>query len=227
MDYFARLFATRGTLTTDPPMATLRIHGQPEARTFMSHISIPYNLNVDCDAYDFVFKGVNAFEFASLMRRWCDAPMMAVLDHWIEPVHVRVSGDIYEPAHASDAGADLAIISHVKTINSTTDLYDTGVTVSVPLGYYVEVVPRSSIVKTGYSMTNSVGIIDVGYTGTIKIALTRIAPDAQPITLPCKVAQIVVRKQYRPVLVATDRPFDETCRASGGFGSTTHARKNE
>lgn len=122
-------------------------------------------------------------------------------------------------AHASDVGYDLTILAEHKKINSVTTLYDTGIQVRPEHGYYIEVVPRSSIVKSGYMLTNSMGIIDASYQGNIYVALTKVDPEAAPIELPYKGFQMIIRKQYHGILVESNGDA-ETHRGQGGFGSS-------
>lgn len=119
-----------------------------------------------------------------------------------------------------DVGYDLTIVQPLQTTLSTT-LYETFVSLDIPLGFYVELVPRSSIYKTGYSLANSVGIIDPGYTGTVKVPLTKVDPEAPDLELPARIAQLIVK----PYIVseaydATEHGRVGTGRGSGGFGST-------
>jgi len=87
------------------------------------------------------------------------------------------------------------------------------------IGYYIEIVPRSSLSKSGYMLANSVGIIDSSYRGNIYIALIKIDDDAEEIQFPFRCCQFVVRKQYDMTFIQKDE-FDTTHRADGGFGST-------
>lgn len=64
---------------------------------------------------------------------------------------------------------------------NNTILYDTGIKINVKYGYYAEVVPRSSLSKSGYMLANSIGIIDNSYRNNIFVALTKINPDAPDI----------------------------------------------
>lgn len=120
----------------------------------------------------------------------------------------------------SDAGYDLTVIEHVKQLTGNTSLYDTGIKISVPFGMYAEVVPRSSLSKSGYMLANSVGIIDVSYTGNIYIALTKIDTNAPDITFPFRCCQLIFRRQVHVDIVEVDQPFSQTSRGGGGFGST-------
>lgn len=120
----------------------------------------------------------------------------------------------------SDAGYDLTIIKEHKRLNSTTIMYDTGVKVKVPHGYYVEIVPRSSLSKSGYMLANSVGVIDNAYRGNIYVALTKVDLNAPDIALPFRCCQLIFRKQIHMDMQVVKEDFAETSRGSGGFGST-------
>ena len=132
-------------------------------------------------------------------------------------------------AQPSDIGYDLTIISretiltgtwHGRVMDPEVLLFDTGICVEPDNGYYVEVVPRSSLSKTGYIMANSVGIIDPTYRGTIKVALIKIDKFAPDVPLPYRGFQLVVRKAESADFVCTDSELSSTVRGSGGFGST-------
>ena len=53
-------------------------------------------------------------------------------------------------AGPNEVGYDLTAISFVKKLGLNTFMYDTGISVEPPKGYYTEIVPRSSISKTGF-----------------------------------------------------------------------------
>lgn len=121
----------------------------------------------------------------------------------------------------SDVGYDLSIIKKVKDINSRTSLYDTGIKIQLDFGYYSEIVPRSSIIKSGYILSNNVGIIDNSYRGNLMIALTKIADDAIEIEYPFRCCQLIFKKQiYVNLEEIVDGNLEETKRNEGGFGST-------
>jgi deoxyuridine 5'-triphosphate nucleotidohydrolase len=142
----------------------------------------------------------------------------------------------------SDTGYDLTIISEYKRLTSNTVIYDTGIQLEIPNGYYVEIVPRSSISRSGYMLANNVGIIDQGYRGNLYIALTKIndeTPDLTDLTewrLPWKCCQMIVKKHIYSRLVITDVVaerakraecaendeflIEKSSRGTGAFGST-------
>ena len=120
----------------------------------------------------------------------------------------------------SDAGYDLTIISLYKTFSNKTKLYDTGIKIDIPNGYYVEIVPRSSISKSGYMLSNSIGIIDQGYKGNLYVALTKIDDEMPDLTLPFKCCQLLIKKQIYSKFYETNEQLENSNRNIGGFGST-------
>ena len=140
-------------------------------------------------------------------------------------VQVKLCGNAVLPtkAHPEDTGYDLTIISIVKdmSIKNSTDviyMFDTGVSVKPPSGYYIDVVPRSSFSKTGYHFLNSVGIIDATYRGTIRIVIKG-DQSLKDINLPYTGFQMIVRKLEFTSIRQVDS-LDETQRGDGGFGSS-------
>ena len=77
-----------------------------------------------------------------------------------------------ERARPSESGFDLTLISVVKNVGKVT-MYGTGIMIQPPTGFYFDMVPRSSIIKSGYMLANSVGVIDQGYTGEIMVPLIK------------------------------------------------------
>ena len=120
----------------------------------------------------------------------------------------------------SDVGYDLTVIKESKKWHNNITLYDTGIKIKVQHGYYAEVVPRSSLSKSGYMLANSIGVIDANYTGNIYIALVKVDPSAPDIELPFRCCQLIFRRQHYLDLIEVDQPFDSTTRDAGGFGST-------
>ena len=131
-------------------------------------------------------------------------------------------------ARYSDAGYDLTIIKEYKRLTSNTVIYDTGIKLEIPNGYYVEIVPRSSISRSGYILANNVGIIDQGYRGNIYVALTKINEESPELSLPWKCCQMIVKKQIYSKLVFCDssdssseqNDIKKSSRGTGAFGST-------
>ena len=78
--------------------------------------------------------------------------------------------DAVTPKYAKhgDAGMDLVAVSVEIDEKDDTISYDTGIAVEIPDGYVGLVFPRSSICKKDLILSNSVGVIDSGYRGSIK-----------------------------------------------------------
>lgn len=126
---------------------------------------------------------------------------------------------------ASDSGYDLTAINISKKIGSKTVMLDTGIIVEAPFGYYTEIIPRSSIVKSGYILSNSIGIIDNGFKGSLKICLTKIDDNLPDLTLPFKCCQLIIRRHIHYLYeegLSLDE-IKETTRGNGEFGSTDKA----
>lgn len=127
------------------------------------------------------------------------------------------------PTHAllGDAGIDLTALVFVKEVAPNTYMYDTGICVEPPEGYYVEIVPRSSIVKSGFMLSNSVGVIDRAYIGSLKIVLTDTSGSeyAPVLNVPFTLCQLILRPYILIEPIEVEQ-LNETVRGDGGFGST-------
>lgn len=184
-----------------------------------------------------VYNNVNLIDFMGLMYRQEDVPYMNLKlyksfykilnndmsEHNIPRIKIfktDVEAIVPTKHRESDVGFDLTIIKESKRFNDKTVLYDTGIKLDIPNGYYVEIVPRSSLSKSGYMLANSVGIIDQSYRGNIFVALTKVVENADDIVLPFKCCQMIVRKQIYARIIESSEEFEDTERNAGGFGST-------
>jgi dUTP pyrophosphatase len=122
-------------------------------------------------------------------------------------------------ANPSDVGYDITVIRAVKKLNGAVTLYDTGLKIGMDPGFYAEIVPRSSLSKSGFVLANSMGIIDPSYTGNLLVALARVDADAPEPALPFRCCQLIVRPQIHAI-VSECSEIDATVRGDGGFGST-------
>ena len=124
--------------------------------------------------------------------------------------------------HKTDAGIDLTAMS-VEQKRPDVFFFDTGISVQISDGYYVEIVPRSSITKTDFILANSVGIIDPDYRGRIFIPLRYIGSDdakkAAKRLLLKRIAQMLIRK-LESCQIEIVEALENTVRGKGGFGST-------
>lgn len=118
----------------------------------------------------------------------------------------------------TDSGYDLTLIAERKRMSQVV-LYGTGVIAEPPLGWYLDVVPRSSIIRSGYILANSVGVIDRAYRGEIMVPLIKVDPSAPELELPARVAQLVPRPIVHFPVEATGE-VSSTERGTKGFGSS-------
>lgn len=128
-------------------------------------------------------------------------------------------------AHPTDTGLDVTPISLVKRIDSVTFLLGTGIAVKPPEGYYIDLVPRSSISKKKVMIANAFGVIDDTYRGElmIPIKLDEIMVDYMEL-LGKPLCQMIVRKLHLPEIEVVDE-LDSTERGEGGFGHSDEKRK--
>lgn len=152
---------------------------------------------------------------------------------------------INSPAQVGDAGYDIIAASEPKIVGTIAygsswqkiDYieYDTGLQIAPEKGYHTLVVPRSSISKTNLFLRNSVGLIDNGYRGTIKLRFgyifqpcdmvidgSQLICEVNPNTIYKKgdrIGQLVFAKTIEPRELIIGL-LDETQRGKKGFGST-------
>lgn len=118
----------------------------------------------------------------------------------------------------SDSGFDITLIEVMKR-HGAVEFFRTGIRVQPAFGWYFDLVPRSSISKTGYMLANGIGVIDQAYVGEIIVPLIKIDQTAPELELPARLVQIIPRPIVAVEMVEVDE-LDPTARGGGGFGST-------
>ncbi|MDK1290086.1 dUTP diphosphatase [Pseudoalteromonas umbrosa] len=151
-----------------------------------------------------------------------DVPQIQLLnDHAVLP----------ERAHPTDTGLDVTPIRVVKQLRADTWLLGCGFAVAPPMGFYFDLVARSSISKTPVMLANAVGIIDESYRGEVMLAVTlKVAEDLatfEPSKLLGKpLAQLVLRPLIVTPAMQIVESLAQTQRGEGGFGSTDPSASN-
>jgi dUTP pyrophosphatase len=118
------------------------------------------------------------------------------------------------------AGCDVRS-NHDATINPGHKLLvKTGLYVEIPIGYEIQVRPRSGLAfSKGITVLNSPGTIDADYRGEIGVILINHGDEQVILDKGERIGQLVLNKveqiNWESVLVLSD-----TTRGSGGFGST-------
>lgn len=99
-------------------------------------------------------------------------------------------------------------------------LVPTGLFVEIPLGYEIQIRPRSGLaIKQGITCLNTPGTIDADYRGEIKVILINLSKEPQTILPADRIAQMVVQKVEQVQWISVSE-LNESERGSGGFGST-------
>jgi dUTP pyrophosphatase len=99
-------------------------------------------------------------------------------------------------------------------------LIPTGLAVEIPLGYEVQVRPRSGLaINKGLSMVNTPGTIDADYRGEVKVIVINHGRDPITIQDQDRIAQFVVCPVIRAEIQEVE-DLSATDRGAGGFGST-------
>jgi len=120
------------------------------------------------------------------------------------------------------SGMDIAAYIENKIIIYPREkaLISTGFSLSIPIGYEVQIRPRSGLAaKKNITVLNTPGTIDADYRGEIKVILINFGNEKFIIENGDRIAQMVVC----PVIQASLEEVKElsnTERGSGGFGST-------
>ena len=136
----------------------------------------------------------------------------------------RLSKEISLPKYetAGSSGMDLAanIAGNISIDPGKTAIIPTGLALSVPKGFEVQIRPRSGLAaKKKISVLNTPGTIDSDYRGEIKVILINLGQETFKVEKGLRIAQMVVC----PVIQAQIKEVEdlsETERGKGGFGST-------
>lgn len=153
--------------------------------------------------------------------------MIKVQFIWDEGADQSLGLPSYESAGA--AGADLRANfggkehSEVTLAPGERALLPTGLRMAIPLGYEVQLRPRSGLaLKHGITLPNAPGTIDSDYRGPLGVILMNAGQESFTVSHGDRIAQMIVAPvlQAEFVLVET---LDETVRGDGGFGSTGRA----
>ncbi len=124
---------------------------------------------------------------------------------------------------AGSAGADIRAFlpNGSETIKAGEyKLIPTGIKMEIPIGYEVQVRPRSGLAaRYGITLLNSPGTIDSDYRGEIKVILINHSKSDFLVNNGDRIAQLVIAKVLQAsFVISTSLSISE--RGEGGFGST-------
>lgn len=125
-------------------------------------------------------------------------------------------------ATAGSAGMDIraAVESSIILKPGTVELIPTNLSVEIPVGYEIQVRPRSGLAaKHGIGILNSPGTIDSDYRGEVKVIMFNFSKEDFTIERGERIAQLVIAKVYKAEVEESDS-LENTQRGEGGFGHT-------
>lgn len=151
--------------------------------------------------------------------------MVQVKMSWADGADTSLGLPFYATAGA--AGADLrANLSEPDRDSGLTlqpndrRLVPTGLRLEIPLGYEVQLRPRSGLaLKHGITLPNSPGTIDSDYRGDLGVILLNTSQESFHIAHGDRIAQMIIAPVVQAEFVLSS-DLSETERGSGGFGST-------
>lgn len=128
------------------------------------------------------------------------------------------------PSYATDGASGMDVRAHlsepVTLAPLERKLIPTGLFVEIPLGYEIQVRPRSGLaLKQGITCLNSPGTIDADYRGEIGVILINLSAEKQLIQPGDRIAQLVLQQVARTEWNASTE-LSATARSDGGFGHT-------
>jgi len=118
-------------------------------------------------------------------------------------------------AQVGDAGMDVYAVSKTETDKFVE--YGTGLAFEVPVDHVMLIFPRSSISNTHLQMANSVGVLDSGYRGELKLRFRK--QGSSDYMVGDRVGQIIVIP-FPVVEFEEVKELNSSLRGEGGFGST-------
>lgn len=138
----------------------------------------------------------------------------------IKRLSKEVSLPKYETSGSSGMDLSANINSDVNIEPGNSAIIPTGLAISIPKGFEVQIRPRSGLAaKQKISVLNTPGTIDADYRGEIKVILINLNDKVFTVEKGLRIAQMVVcpvvQAQLEEVLELND-----TDRGKGGFGST-------
>ena len=136
----------------------------------------------------------------------------------------RLSKEVPLPKYetSGSSGMDLAanINANIDIDPGKTAIIPTGLALSIPKGFEVQIRPRSGLAaKQKISVLNTPGTIDADYRGEIKVILINLGQETFKVEKGLRIAQMVVCPVMQAQLKEVE-DLNETERGKGGFGST-------
>jgi len=136
----------------------------------------------------------------------------------------RLSDKVVMPKYETEGSSGLDLAAHinesVEIKPGSTAIIPTGLAVSIPKNFEIQIRPRSGLAaKNQISVLNTPGTIDADYRGELKVILINLGTRSFLVENGARIAQMVLCPVVKADLKEV-KTLDDTKRGSGGFGST-------
>tara|TARA_B100000123_G_scaffold80626_1_gene57991 strand:- start:41 stop:481 length:441 start_codon:yes stop_codon:yes gene_type:complete len=136
----------------------------------------------------------------------------------------RLSDKVVLPKYETEGSSGLDLAAHInESIEikpGSTAIIPTGLTVSIPKNFEIQIRPRSGLAaKNQLSVLNTPGTIDADYRGELKVILINLSAKSFLVENGARIAQMVLCPVVKANLKEV-KSLEDTKRGSGGFGST-------
>ena len=125
---------------------------------------------------------------------------------------------IPQKAHNADAGYDLRTPERVVIHRHDSVTIDTGVHIDIPISWFGKLESKSGL-NANHHIVCLGGVIDSGYTGSIKVTLYNLGEQDYIFEKGDKIVQLIFMTRGTFSLTQVDE-LEETERGDNGFGST-------
>ncbi len=136
----------------------------------------------------------------------------------------RLSDKVLLPKYETEGSSGLDLAAHinesVEIKPGSTAIIPTGLAVSIPKNFEIQIRPRSGLAaKNQISVLNTPGTIDADYRGELKVILINLGVKSFLVENGARIAQMILCPVVKANLKEV-KTLDDTKRGSGGFGST-------
>ena len=141
----------------------------------------------------------------------------------LKVVRLNIDACLPTKAHPGDAGWDLYCLPkndspYVEVSPGKSALVGTGISVSIPPGYFGYIRSRSGMASKRH-LDVGAGVVDSGYTGEVSVLLRNYGNRPQYLQIGDRIAQLLILPVPEVKIVEVDS-LDESLRGEGGFGSS-------
>ena len=131
---------------------------------------------------------------------------------------------VITPEYKTRGSSGMDLMANIKDAvflkPGKSEIIPTGIAISIPVGYEIQIRPRSGLAaKKKITVLNAPGTIDADYRGEIKVILINLGNEEFKINPNDRIAQMVLCPVIKAELVEVDE-LQNTKRGEGGFGST-------